>query len=384
MISRIAGKKAQQLAKQFKAIAIMGPRQSGKTTLSRMCFPDKPYVSLETPQNRSFALEDPAGFLATYPDGAILDEIQRAPELLSWLQQRLDEETRKGTFVLTGSNNLLLLEKITQSLAGRVAYLDLLPFSIAELGQIPHALDTLNKRLFQGAYPPIQAEGIDPQDWFPTYVRTYIERDVRQIKNIDNLLMFEKMLSLCAGRAGQLLNYSNLANEVGVDHKTIQSWIGILQASYIIHLLPPYYKNFNKRVIKTPKLYFYDTGLLCYLLRISSPDELVQHAYRGAIFENFILNELLKNRFNQGKQSNLYFWRDRSGNEIDVVVDNGQSVIPIEIKSGQTIHSGFFKNIRSWNKLAENKGGLLLYAGDEEQIRSDGIEIQSWKKVKDF
>ncbi|MEM9723434.1 MAG: DUF4143 domain-containing protein [Bacteroidota bacterium] len=218
-------------------------------------------------------------------------------------------------------------------------------------------------------------------NWFPTYVRTYIERDVRQIKNIENLLLFEKFLALAAGRVGQLLNYSNLANEVGVDHKTIQSWLGVLQASYIIHLLPPYFNSFNKRLIKTPKLYFYDTGLLCYLLRISSEADIIQHPYRGAIFENFIINELLKNRFNQGKQSNLYFWRDQSQNEIDVIKDEGRTITPIEIKSGQTIRTDFFKNFRFWEKLTGQKGGILYYGGEEEQNRSSGIEVKSWRSL---
>ena len=359
----------------------MGPRQSGKTTLSRMCFPEKPYVSLENPQNRRFAIDDPVGFLSTYPDGAILDEIQRAPELLSWLQQRLDEESRKGTFILTGSNNLLFLEQITQSLAGRVAYMDLLPFSLPELSNIPNALDNLNSRLFLGGYPPVQAEQIEPENWFPAYIRTYIERDVRQIKNIDNLLAFEKCLSLCAGRAGQLVNYSNLANEVGVDYKTIQSWLGVLQASYIIHLLPPYFKSFNKRIIKTPKLYFYDTGLLCYLLRISSEDDLIQHPYRGSIFENFIVNELIKKRFNQGQPSNLYFWRDRTGNELDIIIDEGTSLVPVEIKSSQSIRKDFFKNMEFWKKLTGQASGILYYGGEENQNRSNGIAVKSWRTL---
>lgn len=381
MIGRFSKDKILQLARQFKAVAIMGPRQSGKTTLSRMCFPEKPYVSLENPQNRRFAIDDPVGFLSTYPDGAILDEIQRAPELLSWLQQRLDEESRKGTFILTGSNNLLFLEQITQSLAGRVAYMDLLPFSLPELSNIPNALDNLNSRLFLGGYPPVQAEQIEPENWFPAYIRTYIERDVRQIKNIDNLLAFEKCLSLCAGRAGQLVNYSNLANEVGVDYKTIQSWLGVLQASYIIHLLPPYFKSFNKRIIKTPKLYFYDTGLLCYLLRISSEDDLIQHPYRGSIFENFIVNELIKKRFNQGQPSNLYFWRDRTGNELDIIIDEGTSLVPVEIKSSQSIRKDFFKNMEFWKKLTGQASGILYYGGEENQNRSNGIAVKSWRTL---
>lgn len=380
MLKRTAAEKIKSLARQFKGVAIIGPRQSGKTTLSRYCFPEKPYVSLENPENRQFATEDPKGFLKTYSDGAILDEIQRVPELLSWLQQRLDEESRKGTFVLTGSNNFLLTEKITQTLAGRIAYLDLLPFSQSEIGQ---KNDELNDQLFLGGYPPIRADGISPLDWFPAYVRTYIERDVRQIKNLENLPAFEKLLSLCAGRIGQLVNFSNLSNELGIDSKTVKSWIGLLQASYIVFLLPPYFKNFNKRVIKSPKLYFYDTGLACHLLRIRSSEMLINHPYRGALFENFIISELLKNRFNKGITSNLYFWRDRSGTEIDVVLDRGVSAFPIEIKSGQTIHSSFFKSLSKWNEWTQQSGGLVYFGGDENQLRSNGIEVKSWKEIAD-
>jgi predicted AAA+ superfamily ATPase len=383
MIARIATKKIMELAAQFKAVAIIGPRQSGKTTLAKACFPEKPYVSLENLQNRQFAQTDPTGFLNTYSNGAILDEIQRAPDLLSWLQQDLDEESRRGKFILTGSNNFLLLEKITQTLAGRVAYLDLLPFSVQELEYVAGALDNIDSVLFQGGYPPIQADGIPPQNWFPAYVRTYVERDVRQVKNIENLLLFEKLLSLCAGRIGQQVNFSNLGTEVGVDFKTVQSWLGILQASYIIHLLPPYFRNFNKRIVKTPKLYFYDTGLACHLLRLTAPEDLIQHPFRGALFENFIINELLKNRFNQGRRSDLYYWRDRSGHEIDVVVDQGVRLIPVEIKSGQTITSDYFKGLDFWKNLTGNKGGIVFYGGEEQQQRSDGNQVKSWRLIKE-
>lgn len=372
-----------ELAAQFKAVAIIGPRQSGKTTLAKACFPEKPYVSLENLQNRQFAQTDPTGFLNTYSNGAILDEIQRAPDLLSWLQQDLDEESRRGKFILTGSNNFLLLEKITQTLAGRVAYLDLLPFSVQELEYVAGALDNIDSVLFQGGYPPIQADGIPPQNWFPAYVRTYVERDVRQVKNIENLLLFEKLLSLCAGRIGQQVNFSNLGTEVGVDFKTVQSWLGILQASYIIHLLPPYFRNFNKRIVKTPKLYFCDTGLACHLLRLTAPEDLIQHPFRGALFENFIINELLKNRFNQGRRSDLYYWRDRSGHEIDVVVDQGVRLIPVEIKSGQTITSDYFKGLDFWKNLTGNKGGIVFYGGEEQQQRSDGNQVKSWRLIKE-
>ncbi len=381
MIPRTASEKVKSLAQSFKAVAIIGARQSGKTTLARSCFPDKTYVSLENPDTRNFALEDPRNFLKKYQNGAILDEVQRTPELLSYLQQILDESEEKGKFILTGSNNFLLQEKITQSLAGRAAYIDLLPFSVSEIAAIPNALDDLNTVMFKGGFPPVQADGIAPNDWFGAYLRTYVERDVRQIKNVSNLLLFEKMLSLCAGRIGQLLNYANLANEIGMDVKTIQSWLGILQASYHVFLLPPYFQNFNKRIVKTPKLYFYDTGMACYLLQISSPEQLFQHPYRGAIFENFIVSELLKNRFNQGKRSNLYFWRDSTGNEMDVVIDEGVYLNPIEIKSTATLTNVSFKNIQFWQNLTGRKASTLIYGGDDPQIRKNEVTVRSWREI---
>lgn len=384
MITRQSEQKLRQLSTHFKAVAIIGPRQSGKTTLARKCFPDKPYVSLETPSDRNLANEDPIQFLKRYPDGAILDEIQRTPELLSWLQQNLDEDVRKGKFILTGSNNFLLLEKITQSLAGRVAFIEQLPFSVQELRNVPNALDDLDILMWKGCYPPVQADGIPASDWYSSYVRTYVERDVRQIKSIENLLLFERMLSLCAGRIGQEVNYSNLSVEVGVDYKTIQSWIGILQASYLIWLLPPYYKNFNKRIVKTPKLYFYDTGLACSLLGIRKPDLLVQHPFRGALFENFILNELLKQRFNQGQRSNMYFWREPAGKEIDVLIDNGLEIYPVEVKSGYTITSDWLKHLKYWNLLqSAEMGGTVYYAGEEHQERSGSYHIRSWRSLSE-
>jgi uncharacterized protein len=383
MIKRQATSKVLQLAEQFRAVLIMGPRQSGKTTLAKMTFPDKLYASLETPSTRQFAMEDPVQFLAQFPNGAILDEIQRVPALLSWLQQNLDDTpTVRGKFILTGSNNLLLLESVTQTLAGRVGHIELLPFSVAELSALPNALADVNKLLWSGAYPPVQADGITPNDWFASYIRTYIERDVRQLKNIGNLLLFERFLSLCAGRVGQEINFTQLSNDVGADVKTIQSWMGILQASYIVYLLPPFFKNFNKRLTKTPKLYFYDTGLACNLLRISDPNILVQHPFKGALFENFIVTELLKNRFNQGQRSNLYFWRESSGHEIDVLIDEGLQQTPIEIKSGQTINSDWLKGLKYWQTLTKYTGNCyVIYGGDDIQNRSEDIVIQGWKEI---
>jgi uncharacterized protein len=384
MIKRQASSKALELAQQFRAVLIMGPRQSGKTTLAKMTFSDKPYVSLETPSVRQFAMEDPIQFLAQFPNGAILDEIQRVPSLLSWLQQNLDDTpTVKGKFILTGSNNFLMLENVTQTLAGRVGHIELLPFSVAELSALPNALTDLNNLIWSGGYPPIQADGITPNHWFSAYTVTYIERDARQVKNLHNLLTFERFLSLCARHIGQELNFTQLSNEVGADIKTIQSWMGILQASYIVYLLPPFFKNFNKRLTKTPKLYFYDTGLACNLLRISDPNLLIQHPFKGALFENFIVTELLKNRFNQGQRSNLYFWRESSGYEIDVLIDEGLWQIPIEIKSGQTIHSDWLKGLKYWQTLTKqvSENSYVIYGGDEVQNRSEGVVIQSWKEI---
>lgn len=379
LIPREAASKLTQLYQQFKAVAVVGPRQSGKTTLVRSSFPDKPYVSLENPQERNFASSDPLQFLSQFPQGAILDEVQRVPELLSYLQQILDNKSQRGQFILSGSNNFLLLEKITQTLAGRVAYLDLLPLSLTELRNSIGLQADVNEHLWRGAYPEIWSENILASDWFNAYVRTYVERDVRLIRNIENLFLFEKLLALCAGRVGQLLNASQLANEIGLDVKTVQAWLGILQASYIIFFLPPYFKNFNKRIIKTPKLYFYDTGLACNLLGIRQPAELTQHPLRGALFENLVVLEMLKTRYNKGERSNLFFWRDSSGNEIDLLLDQGQTQYPIEIKSAQTINDSQFKGLYFWSKLSGQAGGTLIYGGDAVQNRSNGIRVLSWK-----
>lgn len=379
MIARQAFEKVQELARQFKSVAILGPRQSGKTTLARAVFPEKPYVSLENPDSRRFALEDPRGFLQQFPDGAILDEIQRTPEILSYLQQILDEDPRRGKFILTGSNNFLLVQSLTQSLAGRVAYLDLLPLSLAELMPLENALANVDTCIYQGGYPAIWAEGIAASNWFPAYLRTYVERDVRIIRNLENLAAFEKTIALCAGRVGQLLNRQNIALEAGVSDKTVEAWLGILQASYIVFLLPPWFQNFNKRIVKSPKLYFYDTGLACYLLGIRKPEDLRLHPFRGALFENLMVVEMLKSRFNQGERSNLYHWRDSSGNEIDVLIDKGIVQHPVEMKSSQTISDSFFKGLHYWEHLSQQKGGAILYGGDETQTRSNGIQVLPWR-----
>jgi predicted AAA+ superfamily ATPase len=381
MVVREAQKELKALSGQFKAVAVVGPRQSGKTTLTRNFFPEKQYVSLENPDNRQFAEEDPRGFLAQFPKGAILDEIQRVPHLFSYLQQILDESLQKGHFILTGSNNFLLQQNIVQSLAGRIAYLYLLPFSTTELQSAKLLPSTLNGLLFKGSYPPIYNQGIPPEKWFPNYISTYVERDVRLIKNIPDLALFERFMKLCAGRTGQLLNKSSLGIEVGVDSKTIASWLSVLESSFIIHLLRPHHQNFNKRVVKMPKLYFYDTGLACALLGIQNSKQLTTHPLRGSLFENFVIGELIKKRYNGGKPDNLYFWRDNKGNEVDIIVDRGNELYPVEVKAGQTITSAYFKGIEFWNRLTGNKGGTIIYAGKNRQKRSSGVDVVPWPEM---
>lgn len=374
LLTRTAEKELRTLAGQFKAVAVVGPRQSGKTTLVRMAFPDKAYVSLENPDTRRFAIEDPRGFIAGYPDGAILDEIQRTPDIFSYLQQVLDENKGKGRFIITGSNNFLLQENISQSLAGRVGYLYLLPLSINELPK--HNL-SVNEQIHKGFYPAMyEQEGqTDVSKYYLNYIRTYIERDVRLIRNVTDLYTFERFLRLCAGRTGQLLNMNSLAVETGVDNKTIGAWLSVLEASFVVFRLQPYHKNYNKRIVKMPKLYFYDTGVASALLGIENPDQLALHPFRGGLFENMIIVDFLKSRYNKGKPNNLYFWRDSLGTEIDLLVEKANSLLPIEIKSGQTITDDYFKSMSAWLRISGMEKGWVIYAGDEKQVRSNGITV---------
>jgi predicted AAA+ superfamily ATPase len=372
MIFRAATFKVQFLAQQFKAVAIIGPRQSGKTTLAKYVFPEKAYVNFENPDTRLFATEDPRGFLSNYPDGAIFDEAQRVPALFSYLQQILDESLTNGLFIITGSNNFLLQESISQSLAGRVAYLTLLPLTLDEIGT-QHT--TCNELLVRGAYPGLYKEAIDPNTWYANYISTYIERDVRLVKNINNLLTFERFVRLCAGRVGQLLNMQSLAIEVGVDAKTINTWMGILEMTFVVFRLQPYHKNFNKRLVKMPKLYFYDTGLAAALLGIENSQQLELNSFRSALFENFVILDLIKQRFNQAKASNLFFWRDSAGNELDILIDQTERLIPVEIKSGQTVTPAFFKGLNYWQKLTGEEGGYVIYGGNQMEKRSQGRTV---------
>jgi len=360
------------LAATHPVLTITGPRQSGKTTLCRKVFPDKPYVNLEAPDDRRFAHEDPRGFLAAYPDGAVLDEIQRVPELLSYIQQIVDEKQRAGQFIVTGSQQFEVLNTISQSLAGRTALLKLLPLSIEELAAAQR-LSSVDSLLLKGFYPRIHAHGLAPTQALGDYLVTYVERDIRQLVNVKDLAHFEKFVRLCAGRVGQLLNLQSLGNDVGVSHTTARAWLTLLEASYIVFLLQPWHGNFSKRQIKSPKLYFYDVGLAFFLLGLESEAQVRRDPLRGNLFENLAVVEALKFRLNRGKQSNLYFYRDGKGNEVDLLLAYGRDLFPVEIKSGATIAPDFFKGLKTFAKVAGELpwGGGLVYGGAETQFRSD-------------
>jgi len=381
-IPRSAEESLLSLAKGYPVLVLTGPRQSGKSTLVKKVFTERPYISLEDLDNREFAQTDPRGFLRQFPDGAVLDEVQRCPDLLSYLQTLVDHKGQPGQYILTGSQQFGLLSDISQSLAGRSALVSLLPFSLAELQNVHKKPDCLEDLLFKGLYPPVHDHDLQPEIWYGNYVQTYIERDVRQMINVRDLGTFHRFLRLCAGRVGQLVNLSSLANDCGITHNTAKSWLSVLEASYIIFLLAPHHRNFNKQIIKTPKLYFTDPGLACWLLGLQKAEQLQHHAYRGPLFETWVLSELLKCRYNKGLVSNLYFWRDKTGNEVDLLVDRGASLTPIEVKSGLTIASSFFRGLRYWTDLAGSESGqpYLVYAGDDQQKRSQAT-VFPWFNV---
>lgn len=366
-------------------MAITGPRQAGKTTLAKSTFPDKPYVSLEDLDTRAFAAEDPRGFLARFPEGAIVDEAQRCPALFSYLQTRVDANPRMGEFVLTGSQQFGLLSGITQSLAGRVGLVQLLPFSMQELQAARVELSNLNELLWRGLYPPLYDRALAPPQWFANYLTTYVERDVRQIIEVQNLSLFQRFLKMCAARCGQLLNLSSMANDCGVSYKTIGAWVSVLEAGYVVFLLQPHHRNFGKRLVKTPKLYFHDTGLAAYLLGIADADHMAIHAARGALFENLVISEHMKQRFNQGLASNLYFWRNNTGEEVDLMLEVGAKLQPIEIKSGQTFNASFLDGLTKWSRYAGDAGlpARLVYGGDENMLRR-GVSVHSWRQMQDL
>ena len=360
-------------------VVITGPRQSGKTTLARATFPDKPYLSLEDPDIRALAETDPRRLLDSYPDGAILDEVQRAPQLLSYLQTMVDGNLKPGMFILTGSQQFGLLSGITQSLAGRAGMVQLLPFSVAELraaGRLPTTVDQL---LVTGGYPPLYDRTLSPEDWFASYVTTYVERDVRQLINVRDLSLFQRFIRMCAARTGQLLNLSALASDCGISHNTAAAWLSVLEASYVVHLLKPHHKNFNKRLVKMPKLYFCDVGLAAWLVGIRKVEEITYHAQRGNLFETMVVAEFLKACWHDGRPSNLFFWRDSKGLEIDLILERGDDLTPVEIKSGATIASDYLDSIRKWQTLtADTAHPAWLVYGGEQRLASGSVEILPW------
>lgn len=379
MIERELKVKILEYAKKYPIVTLTGPRQSGKSTLLQNSLPEYKYVSLEDPNSRRFAVEDPDGFIHTYPDKTIIDEAQRAPELFSYLQTWTDREGKDGMYILAGSHNFLLMESISQSLAGRTAILKLLPFSHKELyqgGILPKSTDD---EILQGSYPRIYDKGLAPGEFYPFYIQTYVERDVRLVKNIGNLSLFTRFLKLCAGRIGQLLNMSSLATECGVSVSTVSSWISVLESSYICYLLQPDYHNYSKRLVKMPKLYFYDTGLACSLLGINSTEQLSLHYLRGGLFENLVVNEFLKGSANKAEEPDITFWRDSTGNEVDLIQHIDGKQFAHEIKSGATFSIDYFKGLAKWAKLSGTPAEqcFVHYNGEANLTTSSG-KLVSW------
>ena len=383
-LARAASSHLHQMALGFPVIAITGPRQSGKSTLARETFPRHPYVTLEDLDTRSVALADPRRFLARFPEGAVLDEVQRAPALLSYLQGRVDAAQRPGEFIVTGSQQFGLMDGITQSLAGRAGLLQLLPLSQTELRQSASAGASLEEAMWRGGYPALHAQfrELPPQTWFASYVATYLERDVRQVLNINNLALFQRFVLMCAARSGQLLNLNSLAADCGISQPTARQWLTVLQASYVVTLLPPYHRNFGKRLVKTPKLYFLDTGLLCHLLRIPDALALQTHAMRGAIFETWAVTEVIKHRYNQGLSADLYFWRDNHGTEFDLVFEQAGRLQAVEIKSGTTFAMDWLGPARRWKTMVGEAAAqpIVLYGGVDSFELADA-HVVSWRDL---
>lgn len=382
MIERQATQLLKRMARGFPVVALTGPRQSGKTTLARQAFPDKPYFSLEDLETRQRVMADPRQFFALLPEGAVLDEVQRCPEIFSYLQGVVDERERMGEFVITGSQQLGLLGQITQSLAGRVGLVQLLPLSMRELIVAGLAAKTLEQALWKGGYPALfdlRRQLDSPARWLSAYTATYIERDVRQVLGVSNLSLFRRFVLMCAARTGQLLNLSALAADCGISHTTARSWLTVLEASYVVYLLQPYHQNFGKRLVKMPKLYFLDTGLLCHLLRIDSPQTLATHALRGGIFESWVVAETLKYRWNQGLPADIYFWRDNHGTEIDLLFEYEGKLHAVEIKSGATFAPDWAHACQRWQRYAGAAAAapVVVYGGRDSYSVKD-VHVRAW------
>lgn len=379
MYKRIIASEITEALKKYKIVSLLGPRQSGKTTLSKMIGQGFAYYNLEDLSFRSRLIEDPKSFFESIKRDVIIDEVQQWPDLFSYLQVYTDREDYPFRFILTGSNSIQLSDHVSQSLAGRTRIFHILPLGFGELPEINRP-KTINQALYQGLYPRIYQQELNPTEWLGDYLQTYIQKDVRQIINVENLMVFDKFLRLVAGRVGQLANYTSLAGEVGVSVATIKSWLSVLEASFVIYQLWPHHKNFNKRITKAPKIYFYDTGIVCHLLRITDESHLESHPLRGNIFENWVITEKIKNKFNEGRSSSYYFWRDQHGHEVDLVEDCGTFLYLTEIKSSTTFNADFFQNIEWLNSLQERSDGELIYGGNES-FEFKSFKVNSWLSI---
>jgi len=410
VIPRTLYKSLLEAASQLPVVAILGPRQSGKTTLAKKTFHKHKYISLEDLDIRLAAIEDPRKFLRDMcsgnSEGVILDEFQNAPAILSYIQKLVDEQEQPGYFILTGSQNFLAParhslpvrrrslsngesaggnQEITQTLAGRIALLTLLPLSITEIKTDNLLPNDVEELMFKGGYPRIYAHNVNPITWYRDYIETYLERDVRQISQVQDLTQFKYFVQLCAGRIGQILNYSSLASDCGIDVRTAKEWLSLLEASYIIFTLQPHHKNFNRRLVKSPKLYFYDVGLVCSLLKIESKDQLLTHYMRGNLFESLIVSELYKRFFNNNRRPSISFWRDNHGHEVDCIIEKASELIPIEIKASMTPYPKIFAELQQWYKISESvaANGYVIYGGNENQSRLHGTAL-SWRNLEDL
>ncbi len=384
MIERDITPRIRKAALNFPSITLTGPRQSGKTTLCRAIFPRHSYVTLEAPDVRAFAMEDPRAFLARFSQGAIIDEVQRATDLLSYLQGMIDDDPTPGRWILTGSQNLSLLNTVSQSLAGRTAVYNLFALTRKEIVRFSNHPQTLEETLFTGSYPRIFDAELDPTDWLRSYIATYVERDVRTLSNVGDLATFQRFVALCAGRTAQLLNYSSLADDCGISQPTAMNWLNILEASFLVFRLPSYHSTLRKRLVKMPKLHFYDTGLVCWLLGIRHPEQLITHPLRGFIFENWVVSEIMKRRANEGEAGGLFFYRDRNGSEADLIIEHSQTINIIEVKSTETPSSILFKSAgrvrRQLDKSARGCSVSVVYGGREQQKRGECLLIP-WGKL---
>lgn len=380
MIPRQLATTLLRAVREYPVTTVTGPRQSGKTTLLRATFPDFGYVSLEAPDERTFALEDPRGFLGRFPGPVILDEVQRAPDLFSYIQVLVDEDAAPGRFILSGSQNFLLMASISQSLAGRVRVAHLMPLSMQELQNIgPIAADGWPQHAWRGHFPRIHDRQLDPSDWLAGYHQTYLERDVRDLTQVGDLERFNRFVGLCAGRAGQLLNLASLANDCGIAADTVRRWLSVLEAGFVTFRLLPYNRRYNRRLTRSPKLYFVDTGLLCWLLGVRDAGQLATHPLRGAVFENLVVSEALKAAYHAGEVPRLYFWRDHRGNEVDLVMDRDGEPLAIEIKSGETVGADFLRGIRYWRSIVGPAAPASLVYGGSASYRRDDVAVVAWR-----